>query len=426
MQSINPPLGSNTHKLFRLSIYIMAAVYIAGAFTPLHLHFDSIRYYDIKDCIEYGCPPNSFAATDYLPYGYTALLIILSKLGVLNSTAIVLVNCLYVFGGLYFIKKIFEGKVDTLLLIVITLFNWVLIKFATHPLSEMQYIFFSSASLYCFYRYTKNKNYLQLALSFVFCFLTIITRTVGVALVPALMLGVAWQHKNELKRIIQKNKILIVIAVAAMAVVVFFAKQLKLVDYTNLLKEPLQKGVGNFFAENLKNHFTELTEVFLNLPSNKVLGYLPASFGNFFFVALGVLFFGWFIWAAFSKNSRIPFYIKIYLLFYSFIILNWPYYDPRFWVPILPLMVAVILQTPFGNNRIAKNVSKLYLAAYLVLGLFAAAYSLYVGFNKERFSKNHAKGVYRNEYEIYFFGKPQSDTASRIDSNVLDILQKYE
>jgi hypothetical protein len=116
----------------------------------------------------------------------------------------------------------------------------------------------------------------------------------------------------------------------------------------------------------------------------------------------------------------------MYLLFYVIIIMNWPYYDPRFWVPILPLLVVVILQTPFNNIAWLKGVSRLYLTAYLALGLFAAVYSLYIGLDKERFAQKQAAGVYRNEYEIEFFGKPQSDTATHVDQEVLNILKKYD
>ena len=426
MQPNLSPASALAQNLLKLAIMAMGIVYLAGCFTPLHLHFDSIRYYNIKDCLQYGCPSDSFAATDYLPYGYTALLIVLSKIGLLSAFSITLINCLYVFAALYLIQKIFGQLVSPLLLVLVVLFNWVLIKFVTHPLSEMQYIFFSAVSLYFFHRFRQNKNFFLLGLSFLFCFLTVLTRTVGIALLPALFLGVAWEYKDELARIIRKNKIALVLLVLAGIGAVFFAKQLKILDYTSLLKGPLEKGVGNFIGENLSNHFTELSEVFLNLPSNKILPFLPSSIGTVLFIVLGVLFFAWIMFCTFSRKSQIPFYIKVYLLFYSIIILNWPYYDPRFWVPVLPLIVAVILRTPFHAYPLLKWVGRAYLVIYLVLGLFAAGYSLYVGFNKERFAEKHAKGVYRNEYETHFFGKPQSDTARSIDPNVVEILNKYD
>ena len=429
MPSQLQPLPNSVNNLFRLLFAVMTLAFLANCFTPLHIHFDSIRYYNIKDCIEFGCAPDSFAATDYLPYGYTALLIILSKLGILNAFFIAFVNCIYLFAGTYFIQKIFKGLVHPLLLFVIILFNWTVIKFAAHPLSEMQYIFFSCTSLYCFHLYTQKKNYGWLALAFLSGFLTVLTRTVGVSILPALVLGVLYEHREQIKRIIRKNKLLVIVIigvlVVALVALVFFAKQLKIDDYTHLLNERLGKGLGSFIGENIQNHLRELGEVLLNLPSSKLLDYLPASTGLALFIALGAGTLIWILYALFAKNSQIPFFIRMYLLFYIFIILNWPYYDPRFWVPVLPLLVAVLLRTPFNRWTWLKWLSRAWLAVYLALGFFAAGYALKTGFNKAEFAKKQANGVYRNEYETYFFGKPQSDTAGTVDPNVEQILKKY-
>jgi hypothetical protein len=426
MQPYFYPANTLVNRLVTLLLFAMALIYVAGCFTPLHIHFDSIRYFNIKDCIQYGCDPNSEVAKDYLPYGYTGLLIALSKVGVLNAFSIVFVNCIYLFAALYFVSKIFKGLIHPALFVVIALFNWTVIKFAMHPLSEMQYLFFSSASLYCFYIYTQKKSYGALALAFVFAIGTVLTRTVGITLFPALILGILWQYRTELKRIIQKNKVLLIVLALAAVAMVFFAKQLKIVDYTSLLKEPLEKGLGNFIGENLKNHFTELAEVFVNMPANKVEGYLPGSTGKILFIAIGVVCLAWILICLFSSKSRIPFYIRAYLAFYIFIIFNWPYYDPRFWVPVLPLLVILVLRTPFTLSSLLKIFSRLYLAIYLLLGFAAAAYALYTGFNKERFSRSQAAGDYKNEYEIHFFGKPLTDTATQIDPNVVEILKKYD
>lgn len=426
MQETYFPTNTLVTRLFTFAMLAMGVIYITGSFTPLHIHFDSIRYYNIKDCIQYGCDPNSEAAKDYLPYGYTALLITLSKLGILTAFTVVFVNCLYLFAALYFVKKIFAKLVHPVLFVLIALCNWTVIKFAMHPLSEMQYLFFSCASLYCFHRYIQKKSYAQLALAFLFAIGTVLTRTVGISLIAALVLGIVYQHKAELTRIVRKNKILLIIVALAAVAVIFFAKPLKIRDYTSLLEGSLEKGIGNFIGENLKNHFTELAEVFINLPANKVTGFLPGSLGTVLFIVIGVVCLLWLLVCTFSSSSRIPFYIRAYMAFYMFIIFNWPYYDPRFWVPVLPLLVIFILRTPFRLPSLAKMLSRLYLAVYLLIGLLAAAYALYTGFNKERFARNQAAGDYRNEYEIHFFGKPQTDSATHVNQNVVDILEKYD
>jgi hypothetical protein len=141
MQPSFYPANTMVNRLVSLALFAMGLIYLASCFTPLHIHFDSIRYFNIKDCIEFGCDPNSEVAKDYLPYGYTGLLIALSKLGILNAFTIVFVNCIYLFAALYFVRKIFDKLVHPALFVVIALFNWTVIKFAMHPLSEMQYLF---------------------------------------------------------------------------------------------------------------------------------------------------------------------------------------------------------------------------------------------------------------------------------------------
>src|SRR5688572_20191115 len=418
-------LPRNMQLIFMILIGLMSVVYLTNAFTPLHLHVDSVRYYNIKDCIEISCPPNSFAASDYLPYGYTALLLMLSKSGILNAPVIVIVNCLFLFGALYFLCRVLRNVVPPVLLILLTVFNWTVIKFAAHPLSEMQYLFFSCGTLYFFDLFLKRNSYLHLALAFAFCFITILTRTVGIALFPALLAGIAWHHRERLKVAVVRNKFLVAAALALIALLLFFGKEeLKIVDYINNLRQFFRGGVLRFFTMNTTYHATELAEITLNVPSNKITGYLPAR-GNYLFIGGGIMLVFWFLYLLLRKSS-IPFYIRAYVAFYMLIILNWPYYDPRFWVPVIPLLAALVMTFNFDSNKVLKFLSRAYLVFYIAVGFAAAAYSLYVGLDKKRFATNHAAGAYRNEYEIHFFGKPLSDTARHRDADVLDILEKHD
>jgi hypothetical protein len=65
------------------------------------------------------------------------------------------------------------------------------------------------------------------------------------------------------------------------------------------------------------------------------------------------------------------------------------------------------------------------LVVYIAMGLGAAGYSTYTAFNKKTLARTQAGGIYRNEYETYFYGKPLSDTATRTDSSVLNIIKRY-
>ncbi len=426
MQTTQQPMPKSWSISISILFWALTGIYLLSSLTPLHIHFDSIRYYNIKDCIEYGCPPDSFPAKDYLPFGYTFLLIFLSKLGILNAVSIVLVNCFYLFGGIYFLHRILPNKTHPLLPGVVLLLSWVVIKFTLHPLSEMQYIFFSMASLYCFHKFTTQKNYVFLGLSFLLAFATLLTRTVGISLLGALLLGLIWQFREDLVRIMRKNKIIVAVLAVVGVLLIFFARQLKILDYTSLLKSSMdQGGLGKFVGENLKNHLTELSEIFINLPSKKLETYMSPTLSTLLFIGTGLVVLIAFFYLLFRKSPRIPMYIKIYLTLYALIILNWPYYDPRFWVPVLPLMVVVVIEADWARHRIGLVIKRLYLGFILLSGLTAAAYSLYTGFDKHRFATNHARGDYRNEFETYFFGKPLSDTAKTVDNNVVEILKKY-
>ena len=144
--------------LVKAAFFLLLAVYLADCFSPLRLHVDTVRYYAIKDCIEFGCPVTSDAATDYFPYGYTTLLLLFSKLGILKHFPIIFINVVYLVGGLYFLYKTFESKLSPYVLFVVVMLNWLVVKFTAHPLSELQYIFFSLGSVYFYSRFSQDRK----------------------------------------------------------------------------------------------------------------------------------------------------------------------------------------------------------------------------------------------------------------------------
>ena len=424
-QTISFP-GDRYKKLIRFGFFIMMIVYLADCFTPLRLHVDSIRYYNIKDCLEYGCDPNSYAAKDYFPIGYTALLFILSKLGILKSFSIVFINDIFLLAGLYFLYKVFSKTIPLFLFFFIVMLNWLFIKFVAHPLSEMQYIFFSLASIFFYYQFTQRKKIYSLLLAIVFGWLAFITRSVGISLMGALAVALIWEFRDQQLNFFRKNKFLVIsILVVLAGGLVIFSKQLGINHYGGVLSEHFKEAP---FFKRVGWRFKEWGEIFVNTPSNKVIDRLAGKLGEIAFMVIGLIIFSWFLYTLFSKKTGIPFIIKAYFVFYCLIMFNWPFNDPRFWVPIMPLMAAITLHgvAYFKENKIIKSLSSLLFVIYIILGAFAAGYMVYSSFNKEFLSRNQAKGVYRNEYEVHFFGKPLSDTAKTIDPTIVNLLKRYD
>jgi hypothetical protein len=176
----------------------------------------------------------------------------------------------------------------------------------------------------------------------------------------------------------------------------------------------------------LKWHFTEWAEITYNTSMDKLARYVPGSTAKIFFILSGVLIFAAFVYFLFIRKNSIPFIVKAYLFFYCVLMFNWPFYDPRFWVPIIPFIAVVVSQIAFGKMKGLKWIMPLFFVVYAVLGLVSAGYITYTSLKKETFARTQANGVYRNEYETLFFGKPQSDTAKLVDPVVLNVLQRFD
>ncbi len=415
--------GENQARLLKWSIYFLGFVFFLNCFTPLRIHYDMLRYFSIKDCIEGNCPPYA-DRNDYLPFGYTALLLLLSKLGILRSFSIVLINCLYLAGGLYCVRKVFNYIRSPFFFFLLVLLNWTVIKFVTHPLSELQYLFFSLASVYAFYRFTQTKKFLNLCMAFLLAGLAFITRTVGVTLLAALFVSLAWEYRKQLLDLIKRNKVIVVVVLLCITGILIFSKQLGLNHYSGVMSKQFKEGLR--FSDVIKWHFSEWGEILSNSSKAKALSYLPARAGDWLFVITGILGICGFVYLCFIKKNNIPFIVRSYLLFYLLLMFNWPFNDPRFWVPVIPLIAAVISQTSFPKNTLIRFIGVCYLFIYSALGIASLGFITYTSFNKKAFSRSQAKGTYRNEYETHFFGKTLSDTATHTDPDLVDFLNKYD
>lgn len=418
-----------TNPKFRFTIkyisLIFILIYLINCLTPLRLHVDTIRYFAIKDCIEIGCPPDSFGANDYLPYGYTGLLLALSKANILNSFTIVLINCICLFISIYLIKRLFGKSLNFYLFLLLLLLNWTVLKFTVHPLSELLYLLFSVSSLYFFNIFLKNKKTLYILLSLVFATFSFITRTIGITLFAAIFITLIWNYRIELFNLLRKNKI-ITISVALLFILgLLFSKELGLNHYTGVFSK--QMSEGKTLTNTIKGHFIEWAEISYNTSVAKINTQLHTDLVMPFFLISGVLFFGIFIYLLVKKINKIPLAITLYIIFYSVLIFTWPFYDPRFWVPLIPFILVVFVQnlSTLKISRIRNLVLVPSFILYSIMGVLSVGFLTYTSLSKEKLAKTQANGVYRNEYETYFFGKPLSDTAKKIDTGILSLLKRH-
>jgi hypothetical protein len=124
------------------------------------------------------------------------------------------------------------------------------------------------------------------------------------------------------------------------------------------------------------------------------------------------------------ERKKIPVVVISYLAFYVLLMFNWPFYDPRFWVPIVPLCIAILSKTSISLPRFWKITVQSLKLFYIILGFASVVYLTYTSFNKQVFSATQAGGSYRNEYETFFFGKPQSENTIPVDSVIVRLLKE--
>jgi len=289
----------------------------------------------------------------------------------------------------------------------------------------MQFLFFCTGSIYFFSKYTDTKKIYFLLTAFLCSGFAFITRTVGITLVAALIVSLIWQYRKELLLLIKKHKIIAGFISLASICTLAFSKQLGLDHYTGVLTKQFTEGIG--FGDILKWHFTEWTEISFNTSIVKISGILPYGMTKPLFLIAGIIFFSGFLFFLFKKKNNFPVIIKVYVILYSLLMFNWPFYDPRFWIPIAPFFVAVLVQTITSLNQssLIKIIIYPLISVYLTMGSISVIFLTYTSLDKKIFVKIQANGVYRNEYEIILFGKMLSDTASKVNPVTLSVLERY-
>ena len=232
-----------------------------------------------------------------------------------------------------------------------------------------------------------------------------------------------------MRKALVKNKWIAAGIIVVVVLPFLFLNELGIISYLDshsfyfrkLWEDPLQ-----FVAHKLKFHLIDWSALFLNSPAPKIDFVGTPAFRNNIYLIAGILTFGWIVYLMFRRKGSIPISILVYLICYIGVILNWPLFEPRLWVPAVPLFIALILQQSKREDKLSRFVLPIYLVVYILVGIAAIGYYTYTSFNKKALSVKQDAGIWKKEYEIHFFGKPLSDTAIAAREPILNILKKYD
>jgi hypothetical protein len=419
---VSPELNKRLINVFFCFVTLLVLLNI---FTPLRLNVDAIRYLNILQYLEGLAGKNSVAAHDFLPHGYPWLLFLLDKLHLLNPASITLINILSVLLACWVLSKLFPVP-NKLLFFSLGMLSFINIKHFTLPLADQLFVLLFITAIYLWTEFFNGKRYYILP-CLLLTALSIFVRTAGIALVPAVIFYIIYRYRKEL--VAHKSMLYAGIILLCAGIIVFFAKLSFLetkVDYLNQLKLMAMIGEPYSILERFSMHFKEIGEAILNIPYSKLTGIIKVgSFdtAEYLLIIIGILAVYIFI-RAIIRLKLYDQYIFWAFLSYLVMIFLWPFYDTRFLLPVVPLLIYLFFTylIRFVNDKRVKIVS---FVVYVLLGMVSLLYSDALSLNRNFFLNHYGfDGQLTNEYRTYYNNR--GSASYNIDTNnVQFLLEKY-
>ncbi|HKR84005.1 MAG TPA: hypothetical protein VJS37_07495, partial [Terriglobales bacterium] len=156
----------------------------------------------------------------------------------------------------------------------------------------------------------------------------------------------------------------------------------------------------------------------VNIPASKLPGpsvALLRSIGGIVIVVCAI---------GFWQRRSSPTVAELYLLSFALIVLAYPWFDTRLWLPVIPLLIIYFL---LGMQKIASPVLRPLLWAHCMifslLGILALGYSTRLTFAGTRFADLYGDHRLSSAYKVAL-GKP-TGTRDAVDPDALYLLKRY-
>jgi hypothetical protein len=119
---------------------------------------------------------------------------------------------------------------------------------------------------------------------------------------------------------------------------------------------------------------------------------------------------------------------EVFVVCYTGILFTWPFNDVRFWLPVIPLLIAYSL-IAVNKLRFPKLVITIYCIVFATLGFVALAYSSRISFADCKFPDEYGDGYLRPTYRAAFPScKDDGDPGGhldKVDAKALRLLREY-
>jgi hypothetical protein len=370
---------------FIATIIGLALIYLIQAATPLRLDDDAVDYLRTAAAMTDGIA----IPTLPIPSGYPLMLSLLERGGLATSAGFVVVNCIFVFIGLYSVWRLRQyGVRSRQFAIVATLLAIPVIRSVTIALPDAVFFGISLLAVLCLSSAVEDRGLKRAALLIVAGALTIIAislRYAGIALIPAL----AWSffqrpgaHDQTTRERSGRVFELAIFALLAIFFVTIGATSRVFSTYVGQAREFYAAGpLAYRLLDRTMVVVRSLGEVLVNLPFSRL-----KKWGSMF-VAAGILLGMVAILLARKRTPMTP--ARVYLIGYLLLLIIWPLPAPRLWMPIIPLIFAEAAEGFMRAPRprwmlVAAGTYGLWLA---LTGIAALGYTTRISLSGDRFTQ---------------------------------------
>jgi len=361
----------------------LLALYGFALCGPLKMCGDAPGYVELAAFILHGTPAGTIAAPGYpyyFPHGYPYILIGLNALGLADAPAIIGLNLVCLAVGLWatrlLLVRSFGLSVDAAWgILLLTAGSSVFFQFASSAVSEMPFFAAACTTLVCLERTSRDgRAWLFLLGGVLLCVVAISLRTVGIALIPA----VVWAaiRMPAVRRVSASPRWfwLAILALLLIGLGVWHGAGSHYVSVTAADGFARFKfAPDDYWLTAIGRKVSHIGELF----SNQRATDFPVLYRDEF-VLLGLLCLtacgvgGW------SRRGRFgP--LDAYVATYFLIIAAYPFWQLRLWLPIVPFLFGLAflgLQFLFrGAGRLRTvgiRLAEVYLVAFVTLGCFFA------------------------------------------------------
>lgn len=421
------PCGQ-TRRICQWLLLIVAALYLVQLPTPLRVNYDSIRLLGVGENLAEGRGFTDHGERPVFPPAYPLLVAALLRTGLPAPPVLAGFNIIMLAVGMLAMRRLLLSRYcldDTTVLGILCLFllSFVVIKHSAIPLTDIPFFALSATALVAMEGIGELPPGRRLSLRCVLALLLVVAatlvRTIGVALWPAWLWCVLSNPdvRASVARIPRKVRAAALLIVLATAALVAWKLTMVLRQYFLHFVGPqswyqVPTGLAAF-------RLTELGELLVNLPK----GAFPAKwqwlvrFPGFLLLAVVV--------AGFVSRRRNLSATDVFFAAYATILSIWPHFDSRFWLPVLPLLIAYALlglkvtRPPVAINRLLPLAAMLY----ALIGLSALAYSTKLTYAGQAFPSWYLE--YSASYCAEMFPCPEADAGQEPDPDAVHILKRF-